>query len=148
MVACLDSDGKPVRLGDAPWQVHDGGRIGRYGDSGPTICRVTGPNLCSPIFDTCGEYTEADLELAAAAPWHALLLRAVLKGWRLESQYEDDGVDEIPTYCLFRYEDFEDERIGIPTESVSWRVRDNSDLIPACPDAETFERIRKAVDGE
>lgn len=55
-----------------PWEIHDGGKFGSYGDNGPSVCAVTGPGLCQPLFDLCGPASEmqcrANAALIAAAP--------------------------------------------------------------------------------
>ena len=68
------------------WEVHDGGRFGQFGESGPSICAITGPNSCQPLFEICGpaEAAEcsANAHLAAAAP--DLLAGAMLAAQALE----------------------------------------------------------------
>lgn len=61
--------------------------------------------------------------------WLGLLLRAVLNGWRIASCGRVVRFDHKQTDFSFEVE------------------RDITNGLPACPDAETYERIRKAVDG-
>lgn len=81
--------------------------------------------------------SDANAALIAAAPWHALLLRAVLKGWTIEDDFDENG-SPIKMLCNF-------DMIG---PDVGWDIPNlDASGLPACPDAETYERIRKAVDG-
>jgi hypothetical protein len=63
-----------------PWEIHDGGRFGQYGDLGPSICAPTGPGTCQPLFELAGPadpaICEANARLIAAAPsMYAFLIK-------------------------------------------------------------------------
>lgn len=46
-----------------PWEIHDGGRFGNWGDLGPSICASTGLGLCQPLYEFVGP---ADLDTCRA----------------------------------------------------------------------------------
>lgn len=75
------------------WEVHDGGRVGRYGIDGPTVCRMNPDGTCQPLFQIVGPADPAEcrrvLDLAAAAPDLLAALRLVKsQGF---NDYEVDG---------------------------------------------------------
>lgn len=79
--------------------------------------------------NTVLDESKANAALIAAAPWHALLLRAVLKGWTLD-----------PAGLLWK-----GATLGCLVE---FDLSVDANGLPACPDADTYERIRKQVEGE
>lgn len=38
----------------APWEIHDGGRFGSYGDTGPSICQEIKETGCQPLMEAAG----------------------------------------------------------------------------------------------
>jgi hypothetical protein len=70
-----------------PWAVHDGGRFGEWGDSGPSICAETGPNRCQPMFVLQGPadlgQCRANAALVAAAPDLLACLKAAAQDFAI-----------------------------------------------------------------
>lgn len=79
----------------AKWEVHDGGRIGKFGDLGPTICEVHDDDTCQPLFQSCGpadpEKQQAALDLASAAPELLEQLTSLLAMCERQKDFNDDG---------------------------------------------------------
>lgn len=71
-----------------PWEIHDGGRFGEFGDLGPSVCAVTGDNLCQPLVEFVGpadaEECEANAHLIAAAPDMLRALEGVVGHYAIE----------------------------------------------------------------
>jgi hypothetical protein len=67
-----------------PWEIHDGGRFGSWGNSGPSVCAVTGKNLCQPLVEFVGPddlgQCAANARLIAAAPDLLEALNALVNG--------------------------------------------------------------------
>lgn len=82
----------------APWEVHDGGRFGQYGDDGPSICASTGPATCQPLFQVVGpadpKECEANTYLAAAAP--KLLAACEDLGASIDTFMKDPAIKNVP----------------------------------------------------
>lgn len=125
---CIDSEGNRVGLGHTPgpWE---------YQSEAATVGTET-ENVCLLTKTLYGEIYHADGDLIAAAPWHALLLKAVLKGWTI---YEwEGGVGHEKGDFLLQ----------LHRPIIQYWLRPDNSGLPACPDAETYERIRKAVEGD
>jgi hypothetical protein len=79
-----------------PWQIHDGGRFGEWGEFGPSVCAVTSNGLCQPLVECTGpadiEVCKATVQLIAAAPdlFHAL---------SLIKRHIDNGVSNGPAFA-------------------------------------------------
>ncbi len=73
------------------WEVHDGGRFGRYGDMGPSICLVKKNATCQPLFEVVGpadaERCKAYAHLAAAAPELLGFIKEMLADSRSETDH-------------------------------------------------------------
>jgi hypothetical protein len=61
------------------WEIHDGGKLGQWDGSGPTICEKNSDNTCQPLFELCGpadlEKCRENLALGAAAPEMLAMLK-------------------------------------------------------------------------
>lgn len=54
------------------WEIHDGGRFGSFGETGPSVCAVRSDGTCQPLFEIIGPAdpaeAEANAHLVTAAP--------------------------------------------------------------------------------
>lgn len=116
-----------------PWEVVGATKIVRFGEGGGAVAIIAEPesNDTGDIHQIgigSKRWDEAmvNASMIAAAPWHALLLRAALSNWII-------GMNAI-----YRGQ-----------QRIKWGAGIEVDpgQIPPCPDVKTFERIRKAVDG-
>ena len=102
------------------WAIHDGGRFGQYGPSGPSICAENEEaGTCQPLFQLVGradaETCKANTTLAAAAPdllaaltdLRAYLLHTVDEEYGLSGQSEEDEA-EIERASGWTYHDVMD----------------------------------------
>jgi hypothetical protein len=79
------------------WEIHDGGKLGQWDGSGPTICEKNSDNTCQPLFELCGpadlEKCRENLALGAAAPEMLAMLK------ELEWLGDADGFIDICPLC-------------------------------------------------
>lgn len=115
-------------LGTDEWREVVGAEIDK------AISQVTGFDTTTVGFVT--NNIMANVAIFQTAPWYALLLKAVLKEWTI---YEwEGGVGHTRGDFLLQ----------LHRPIIQYWLKPDANGLPACPDAETYERIRKAVEGE
>lgn len=104
-----------------PWEIHDGGRFGNWGDFGPSICASTEPGLCQPLYEFVGP---ADLNTCRANGELTCQSRNALRPLVKALEAAIEVIRDVSTGDDIRYESPEDDSDRILARKMESRADD------------------------